>query len=143
MTRTSSFPEIRTAPKARVLLADDHPDILATAAKILEKECVVVGTTHDGSQLISAVQQMNPDLVVLDISMPKIDGLEAARHIHHLHPTIALIFLTVLDDPDYVRAALDSGALGYVVKSRIATDLLPAVRAARLGQQYLSQSIHS
>ena len=131
-------PGIRTTPSARVLLADNHPAMLDAAADTLLGECAVVGKVADGLELVTAVENLAPEIVVLDISMPRLGGFEAARRIHRSHPAIALVFLTIHDDPDFASAAFDAGALGYVVKSRIATDLLPAVREARAGRTFLS-----
>jgi len=134
--------EARPALPARVLLADDHPAILALAAATLAVACMVIGAVRDGRELVAAVQRLDPEVVVLDITMPEINGIEAAREIHRSHPGTRLVFLTVHEDVDYARAAFAAGGLGYVVKSRLASDLLPAVRAALAGRRFLSPTIH-
>lgn len=135
-------PAAATAPPARVVLADDHPAMLAVTSAALAEICQVVGTVADGLALLAFVEQHRPALAVLDITMPQCNGLEAARQIHRSHPEVRLVFLTVHDDPDYARAAFAEGALGYVVKSRLASDLLPAVRAALAEQRFLSPNVH-
>lgn len=135
-------PEAPAAPLARVLLADDSPAAFALAAAALAVVCTVVGTVANGRELLAAVERLTPAVVVLDITMPEVNGIEAARTIFNTHPKIKLVFLTVHEDADYVRAALAAGGLGYVVKSRLASDLLPAVRAALAGQRFVSPTIH-
>jgi len=130
------------APRARLLLADDHPAMLAPAAAALHEVCVVVGTVGDGLDLLAAAKRLDPDIVVLDITMPGMNGIDAARELRRAHPRIRLVFLTVHDDADFARAALEAGGLGYVVKSRLVSDLLPAVHAALAGQRFLSPTVH-
>ena len=115
--------------------------MLALAAAALAAICTVVATVVNGRALLAAVAALHPDLVVLDIGMPEMDGLEAARAIHLSHPEVMLVFLTVQEDADYARAAFAAGGLGYVVKSRLASDLLPAVRAALEGRRFLSPGV--
>jgi DNA-binding NarL/FixJ family response regulator len=103
--------------------------------------CVVVDTVTDGRKLLAAAERLAPEVVVLDIAMPKMNGIEAARELQRTHPEIKLVFLTVQEDSDYARAAIATGALGYVVKSRLALDLLPAVRAALAGRRFVSPTI--
>ena len=135
-------PEARAAPPARVLLADDHPAMLGLATTTLAGACAIVGTVGDGNALLAAVERLHPEVVVLDITMPPLDGLAAARQLQRSHPEIRLVFLTVHEDADYARAAFAAGALGYVVKARLASDLLPAVRAALAGRRFLSPTVH-
>jgi DNA-binding NarL/FixJ family response regulator len=113
-----------------VLLADDHPAMLALTADALAGECLVVGRVGDGCELLAEAERLHPDVIVLDITMPRLDGIEAARQLRSSHHHARLVFLTVHEDADYARAALDAGGLGYVVKTRLASDLLPAIRAA-------------
>ena len=125
----------------RVLLADDHPDFLAVAARLLEGEYEVVQAVGDGESLLHEAAHLRPEIVVLDISMPGLNGIEAARRLKAAGGAAAVVFLTVHSDPDYVRAALAAGARGYVVKSRLASDLLPALREALAGRSFVSPSI--
>lgn len=134
--------ETAAANSPRVLLADDHPAMLALAASALEGECEVVGAVADGAALCTAAARLDPDVIVLDIGMPQLDGLEAARELRRTHPQARLVFLTVHEDADFARAALAAGALGYVVKARLASDLLTAVRAALVDRRFISPTVH-
>ena len=125
----------------RVLLADDHEAILAAAAAVLEGEFQVVGSVRDGTALLIAAAELKPDIVVLDISMPLLHGFQTAREICRTHPHPRIVFLTVHEDADFARAAFAAGGLCYVVKSRLASDLLPALRAAIAGKIFLSPTV--
>ena len=125
----------------RVLLADDHEDFLALTARLLEPEFDVVQTVGDGKALLAAVASLDPNVVVLDISMPVLNGIEAARQLKAKASRAKIVFLTVHRDPDYIRAALAAGALGYVVKCRLASDLLLALREVLAGRSFVSLSI--
>jgi DNA-binding NarL/FixJ family response regulator len=127
--------------RARVLLADDHQDFLAAAARLLEPEFEVVQTVGDGQRLVDEAARLEPDVLVLDISMPVLNGIEAARQLRGAGSRAKIVFLTVHQDPDYVRGALAAGALGYVVKSRLASDLPLALREALAGRSFVSPSI--
>ena len=124
--------------RARVLLADDHEDFLAAAARLLEPEFEVVKTVGDGRALIDEAAGLEPDVLVLDISMPVVNGIEAARQLKAARSPARIVFLTVHRDPDYVQAALAAGGLGYVVKCRLASDLLLALREALAGRSFVS-----
>jgi DNA-binding NarL/FixJ family response regulator len=124
-----------------VLLADDHPAMLALTADALAGECLVVGRVGDGCELLAEAERLHPDVIVLDITMPRLDGIEAARQLRSSHHHARLVFLTVHEDADYARAALDAGGLGYVVKTRLASDLLPAIRAALANRSFISPTI--
>ncbi len=124
----------------RVLLADDHKEVCDSVVRLLTPEFEVVGVVQDGQELLSAESDMLPDVCVIDISMPIICGIEAARMLKASGSKAKIVFLTVHEDPDFVRAALDIGALGYVVKSRIASDLPIAIREALVGGSFISPS---
>jgi DNA-binding NarL/FixJ family response regulator len=124
--------------RARILLADDHKDIREKVMQQLDPEFEVVGAVEDGSALLSAASQMKPDVCVVDISMPIMSGIEAANQLRASGSTAKVVFLTVHEDPDFLEAALATGALAYVVKSRLATDLSPAIRAAMAGRLFVS-----
>ena len=125
-----------------MLLADDHPATLALTADALAGECLVVGTVGDGRELLAEAERLHPDVIVLDITMPRLDGIEAARQLRRSQRPARLVFLTVHEDADYARAALDAGGLGYVVKTRLASDLLPAIRAALADRRFVSPTVH-
>ena len=127
--------------RASVLLADDQEEFLAVERRLLEPEFEVVETVRDGQAAVEAAIRLAPDVLVLDISMPVLDGIAAARSLRAAGSRAKIVFLTVHGDPDYVRAALAAGALGYVVKCRLASDLVPALRDALAGRPFVSPSI--
>jgi DNA-binding NarL/FixJ family response regulator len=122
----------------RVLLVDDSEIMLACASAALTPGCTVVGAVKDGRQALEAARRLQPDVIVLDISMPGMTGLEVAARLRAEASTAAVVFLTVHDDEDFVLAARQAGAIGYVVKLRLAADLLHAVEEARAGRSFVS-----
>jgi DNA-binding NarL/FixJ family response regulator len=124
--------------KARILLADDHAELLALAVQIIDAEFEVVETFNNGQAVVDAAAALEPDLVVLDISMPGLNGIEAAQHLRAARSKARIVFLTVHKDQDYLRSAFAAGALGYVVKDRLASDLVPALREALAGHRFVS-----
>ncbi len=124
--------------RIRVLLADDHEEMLDRVAKLLGTDYDVVDTVRDGRQALEAARKLKPDVLVLDISMPVINGIETAHQLKQAGSKTRVIFLTVHDDPDYAREALETGALGYVIKSRIASDLVAAVNEVHAGRSFVS-----
>ncbi len=129
--------------RIRVLLADDHEAMLDRVADLLAGECDVIGTAIDGRQALVAAKQLKPDVLVLDISMPVMNGIETAHLLKEAGAKARIVFLTVHDDPDFAREALEAGALGYVIKSRIASDLLAAIKEAHAGRSFVSPSVSS
>jgi len=123
----------------RVLLVDDNEAILSRAAAALSASCEIVGALTDGRAAIEAVGALRPDVVVLDISMPGLSGLEVAGRLSAESAPPAIVFLTVHDGDEFVMAAKAAGAVGYVVKPRLASDLTVAVQEARAGRAYVSQ----
>jgi DNA-binding NarL/FixJ family response regulator len=138
---TSSVPAISSSVRSRVLLADDHPAMLALTAAALASEYLVVGSVGDGRALLAEAERLHPDVIVLDITMPRLDGIQAAAQLLRSPHPARLVFLTVHEDADFARAALDAGGLGYVLKARLASDLLPAVRAALANRRFISPTI--
>ena len=124
--------------RARILLADDHKEIREKVMHQLDPEFEVVGAVEDGNALMLAASKMKPDVCIVDISMPIMGGIEAVTQMKASGSTAKIIFLTVHEDPDFLEAALATGALGYAVKSRVATDLSPAIRAALAGRLLVS-----
>jgi DNA-binding NarL/FixJ family response regulator len=122
----------------RVLLADDRPGIRERVTELLQPDFDIVAIAQNGQQAVEAASTLNPDVVVLDISMPILNGIQVASRLRDLGCGAKVIFLTVHEDPDYVEAALSVGALGYVFKSRVATDLVPAVRSVLQGLRFMS-----
>jgi DNA-binding NarL/FixJ family response regulator len=127
--------------RIRVMLADDHKDFLGAAARLLQPEFEVIKTVGDGQALLKEAARLEPDILVVDISMPLLNGIEAARRLRVAGSRAKIVFLTVHRDPDCVRAALAAGAQGYVTKSQLATDLLMALREAMVDRSYVSPSI--
>ncbi len=127
--------------KISVLLADDRKDFLETVARLLQPEFDVLGTVANGKTLISAAERLKPDVVVVDISMPVLNGIDAVRRLKESGNKARIVFLTIHGSSDYVAAALATGALGYVVKPRLATDLSVAINEVHAGRLYVSPSI--
>ena len=125
-------------PAARILIADDH-QLLADACKnLLEPEFLVVGTVADGRHVADAVAELKPDIVLMDIYMPCLNGLDAGEQVKKKRPEIKLIFLTMTLAADVTAEAFRRGASGYVLKQSAATELLLAVRKVNRGESYLS-----
>jgi DNA-binding NarL/FixJ family response regulator len=127
--------------KPRVLMADDHSLILAGLRKLVEGECDVVGTVEDGRALVEAAQKLRPDLILLDISMPLLNGLDAARQLTKLVPESKVIILTMHASPTYATEAFQAGASGYLLKRSAASELSQAIQSVLQGQQYLTPLI--
>jgi DNA-binding NarL/FixJ family response regulator len=125
--------------QARVLLVDDNPEILERAAAILSRACTVVGTVNDGRAALESVRALRPDVIVLDISMPGMSGLEVAAHLRRAGSSVPIVFLTIHDDEELVRAAQAAGGIGYVSKTLLPSDLIIAVNEACAGRPYVSQ----
>ena len=125
----------------RVLLADDSPSMLAEARHILEPEFHVVETVENGQALLHAAATLDPDVVILDISMPILDGLKAARQLKREGSKARIVFLTVHEDWEFVEESFAAGGVGYVIKPRLATDLLAGVREALMGRTFVSPTI--
>ena len=124
--------------RPRVLLADDHTLLLGAFRKLLEPECEVVGAVENGRALLDSARELRPDVVVVDISMPLLNGLDAGRQLKQLLPDARLIFLTMNEDPDLVAEALRIGASGYLLKNSAASELVLAIREAMDGKTYVT-----
>ena len=124
-----------------VLLADDHPEFRAVVVRHLEPHVEVVRTVDNGEALLKEAVRLEPDVVVLDISMPVLNGIETARKLRAMGFPGRVVFLTVQSDAAYVDVALETGALGYVLKSELASDLLPCLREALVGRSFVSPAI--
>ena len=127
--------------RPRILMADDHAIVLAGLRKLVESEGEVVGMVEDGRGLVEAAQQLRPDIVLLDISMPLLNGLDAARQISKLVPESKLIFLTMHATPTYATEAFKAGASGYLIKRSAAVELKQAIQAVMRGQHYMTPLI--
>jgi DNA-binding NarL/FixJ family response regulator len=124
--------------RPRVLLADDHRLVVEACVSLLEPECKVLGIVADGRALLSTAQALRPDVIVLDIGMPLLNGLDAARQLKQSMPAVKLIFLTMNEDPDLAKEALHIGASGYLLKTSAARELPEAIRAAVRGDTYIT-----
>lgn len=127
--------------KARVLLADDHRLLLEAFEKLLQPDFEVVGTVGDGRALLTAALELKPDVIVLDIAMPKMNGMVAAKKLKKTMPEVKLIFLTVNEDADIASEAMRIGASGYLLKSSAASELFQAIEAALDGGSYVTPII--
>ncbi len=133
----------QSAPPIRILLADDH-DILREGLKALlsmQSDMVIVGEAYTGRDAVGLAERLQPDVVLLDVSMPELDGLEACRRIRARAPEVQVLILTMHEREDYLRQALEAGAAGYLVKRTAATELRLAVRAVAHGETFLSPSM--
>lgn len=127
--------------RIRVLLADDHEAILEMVARMLAREFDVVGAVADGRVALEEAERLRPDVLVTDISMPELNGLEVVKQLTAANSDVRVVFLTIHENADYVRESLASGALGYVVKSKMASDLVDAIKAANARRSFVSTFI--
>jgi DNA-binding NarL/FixJ family response regulator len=122
----------------RVLLADDHLLVLGALEKLLAEECEVVGQAQDCRALVAAAETLRPDVVVLDVGMPSLNGLEAGRQIRQTLRDVKLVFLTMNEDPDVAAEAFRAGASAYLLKRSAPAELLTAIREVMRGRSYLT-----
>jgi DNA-binding NarL/FixJ family response regulator len=129
--------------RPRVLLAEDNADTAERLRKLLRADFDVVASVQDGDALIGAAERLLPDVIVTDIAMPGMDGIEAAAIIHHHDPNARIVFVTVHAESMLIDAALEAGALGYVLKDAAGEDLVAAIRAVLSGRQYISRELRN
>jgi DNA-binding NarL/FixJ family response regulator len=125
----------------RVLLADDHSLLLGAFARLLAGECEIVGQVSDGRALVAAAEKLKPDVIVLDIAMPVLNGLEAGRQLKERLRNVKLVFVTMNEDPDLAAEAFKSGASAYLLKRSAAPELLTAIREVMQGRSYVTPLI--
>jgi DNA-binding NarL/FixJ family response regulator len=135
-----AYSERRTLIRPRVLLADDHRALLEAETALLSPYFDVVGTVVDGAALVLAARRLLPDVIVTDISMPILNGIDAAYKLRVSGSTAKILFLTVHREREFVEACMEAGALGYVQKSSMKRHLVLAIQAVLAGQSYVSQS---
>ena len=123
--------------RPRILLADDHPAVLKATNGLLKAQFDVVGTVVDGATLVSEALRLCPDVIVADITLPVLSGIDAARQLRDSASSAKIVFLTVHSEQQFVDACMAEGALGYVHKSCMKAHLIPAIQAALLGQSYV------
>ena len=126
---------------ARVLLAEDHAIVREGLVRLLEREFDVVGAVGDGVTLVAEAERLSPDAVVLDIGLPLLNGIEAARRIHGSAPDVKIVFLTQQSGKEYVQAAFRLGASAYVLKNAAGTELVAALHEVFLGRLYLCHDL--
>ena len=124
--------------RARILFADDHKEMRDRVTRVLEKEFELLDAVTDGQALLEAASELEPDLCLLDISMPVVNGFEAAARLRKSGSKAKIVFLSIHEDVDFVHAAYEAGASAYVIKRRIGRDLLTAIRAALAGRTFTS-----
>ena len=127
--------------KPRVLLADDHKIVLEGLRSLLQSEFEIVGEVEDGRTLVAEAERLRPDLVVADISMPNLNGIDAARRIKKIDKRIRIVFLTMHADVTYAAGAFEAGASGFVLKHSAPQELVSAMREAMKGQTYVTPMI--
>ncbi len=127
--------------RARVLLADDHRLLLEAFEKLLQPHCEVVGAVSDGRALLTAARELKPDVIILDIAMPLLNGMVAGERLKQMLPEVKLIFLTVNEDPGFASEAMRIGASGYLLKSSAASELFHAIEVALEGRTYVTPMI--
>jgi DNA-binding NarL/FixJ family response regulator len=125
--------------KPTVLVADDHSRLLARVLSILTPHFDVIGTVTNGSDLVAEAHRLQPNVIVLDIEMPILNGIEAAHELHETGSSARIVFLTV--QPAFVEACFEEGAFGYVAKSRLVNDLIPAINEALSGHHFVSPTL--
>jgi DNA-binding NarL/FixJ family response regulator len=123
--------------RPRIFLADDHPAVLKATTALLKPQFDIVGSAMDGATLVSEVLRLYPDVIVVDITMPILSGIDAAHRLRDSAPLAKIVFLTVHSDQQFLEACMAEGALGYVLKAHMKTHLIPAIRAALVGRSYI------
>jgi DNA-binding NarL/FixJ family response regulator len=124
--------------KPRILLADDHPPLLEAASTLLKPHFDLVGIATDGVMLVSEALRLRPDVIVTDITMPVVTGINAVIQLRKSWPSAKVVFLTVHSEEEFLKACMAEGASGYVLKSRMKAHLIPAIDAALEGRTYIS-----
>jgi CheY-like chemotaxis protein len=131
----------RTSARARVLVVDDHPTFPKWVSRFLAETFDIVALAADGRQALELNRRLRPDVVVLDVAMPELDGFQTLERLRRESPETRVVFLTMHDDDEFAAAAVNAGALGYVVKSRIASDLITAIDSALAGRLFVPSLI--
>lgn len=122
----------------RVVIADDFPEMQESISEIIRLHCRIVGIASDGRQAIHEVLHHRPDVILVDVCMPRLDGIQVARRLCALGANCKVIMVTILEDRDYISSALKIGAAGYVFKRKMVNDLLPAIREVMAGRIFVS-----
>ena len=137
----SYVPQENVMARTRILLAEDNEALLAELCRELKEEFEIVGTASNGQDVVDSVLRLDPDVVVLDITMPILNGIQASLRIQASHPRSKVLFLTIHENDEYVSAAFSAGATGYVTKRRLANDLVRAIQEVGRGNVFLSPTL--
>ncbi len=129
--------------RPKILLADDHPDFLNLEVAFLKSHFELVGTASDGASLVSEALRLSPDVVVVDITMPKLSGIDAVHKLVQSGSTAKFVFLTMHNSEEYIQACLHEGTCGFVSKCRMKAHLIPAIKAVLEGLPYVASSASS
>jgi DNA-binding NarL/FixJ family response regulator len=128
--------------QSRILLADDHSIVIEGLRRILDRPGFeIVGVVNDGQALLAAAREIQPDIIIADVTMPLLNGIAAAREIHHANPGVRIIFLTMHSDATFATEGLAAGGCGYVLKSAATDELVTAICEVMKGRIYVSESI--
>jgi two-component system response regulator NreC len=127
--------------RIQILVADDNDAVLGEIRELLGEEFEIIGTVSNGQDAVEAVLRFDPDVVVLDMAMPILDGIQAASRIRESNARTKILFLTIQENPDYVSAAFAAGATGYITKRRLLGDLAYAIREVAEGGTFLSSTL--
>ena len=125
----------------RILVADDHESVLKRVISVVQPHFHIIGTANNGQKLVEEALRLKPDVIISDIMMPGLNGLEAARHLRESGSTAKLIFISVYEREEFVRACLAEGGLGFVTKSRLGTDLVQAINEVMNGRRFISPTV--
>jgi DNA-binding NarL/FixJ family response regulator len=123
--------------RPRIFLADDHPAVLKATTVLLKPQFDIVGNAMDGATLVSEVLRLRPDVLVVDVTMPVLSGIDAAHQLRDAATSAKIVFLTVHSEQQFIEACVAEGALGYVLKSHMKSHLIPAIQAALAGRSYI------
>src|ERR1700739_4998504 len=138
---TARLVEADDLTKARILLADDHTLVAEAFKRLLEPEFEVVGTVGDGRALLRAAPELKPDVVLVDLNMPLLNGLDASEQLKQTSPQVKIIVLTMNEDPDIAAETMDKWASGYLLKKSAGSELLKAVRDVLRGGRYITPAL--
>jgi DNA-binding NarL/FixJ family response regulator len=134
---------VKAMTNVKILLADDHPIVVEGLRTLLAREFELVGVVADGRAMVAETLRLQPDLIVADVAMPRLNGIEAFEQIHRELPRVKAIFLTMHEEIAYARRALEAGASGFVLKHAAPSELITAIRAALNGETYIAPSLAS
>jgi DNA-binding NarL/FixJ family response regulator len=127
--------------RPRIIIADDHLLVVEGLRRLLEGEFEIVGTTHDGRALLAVAERLNPEAILVDVSMPLLNGIDACARLRAVTPASRVVVLTMHADPSYAAEAFRAGAAGYLLKGSASSELVRALRAVLRGERYLARAL--